>query len=179
MTFKKLIQSNSWLSIETILLELYPDEEKNISGYQDVFEKLLYMNAEDSAIEIVVAQQKDDFDGEEYVDVSGNYKHPKNEEEKFSQAIEFTAWSKWLGMDISEESLLHFSELEIISHCLYEMTFVGFEEEEIQEEFNTIENSIEDYKNMTNEEKDANTTSLEDLLKDFENEDNEDTEENE
>jgi hypothetical protein len=137
------------------------------------------MNAEDSAIEIVVAQQKDDFDGEEYVDVSGKYKHPKNEEEKFSQAIEFTAWSKWLGMDISEESLLHFSELEIISHCLYEMTFVGFEEEEIQEEFNTIENSIEDYKNMTNEEKDANTTSLEDLLKDFENEDIEDAEENE
>jgi len=176
MTFKKLIQSNSWLSIETILLELYPDEEKNISGYQDVFEKLLFMNAEDSEITIDVVHQKDDFDGEEYVDVSGSYKHPKNEEEKFSQAIEFIAWNKWLGMDISQESLLHFSELEIISHCLYEMTFIGFEEEDIREEFKTIENSIEDYKNMTDEEQNANTTSLEDLLKDL---DNEDLEENE
>jgi len=176
MTFKKLIQSNSWLSIEAILLELYPDEAKNSSGYQDVFEKLLLMKAEDSAIVIVVVHQKDDFDGEEYVDVSGTYKYPKNEEEKYSQAIEFTSWNKWLGMDISEESLLNFTELEIISHCLYEMTFIGFEEEDIQEEFKTIENSMEDYKNMTVEEKDANTTSLEDLLKDLESDDIEDIE---
>lgn len=171
MTFKKLIQINSWLSVATILVALYPDEEKNISEYQDVFEKLLFMNAEDSGIEIVIVHQKDDFDGEEYIDVSGSYKHPKNEEEKFSLAIGFTSWSKWLGMDISQESLLNFSELEIISQCLYEMTFVGFEEEEVQEEFKTIETSIENYKNKTDEEKDTNTTSLENLMKDLENDD--------
>ena len=169
MKFKKLIQTNSWLSVEIILLELYPDEEKNISGYKKVFEELLFMHPDDSDISIVVAHQKDDFDGEEYVDVSGKYNNPKNEEEKFSQAIEFTAWSKWLGMEISQESLLHFSELEIISHCLFEMTFVGFEEKEIQEELNSMEKSIEEYKNMTDEDKKANTTSLEELMKDLEN----------
>lgn len=170
MKFKKLIQSNSWLSVATILLQLYPDEEKNISGYKKVFEELLFMSPEDSEILIVVAHQKDDFDGEEYVDVSGKYANPKNEEEKFSQAIEFTPWNKWLGMEISQESFLYFSELEIISHCLYEMTFAGFEEEEIQEELNSMEKSIEDYKNMTDEEKKANTTSLEELMKDLESE---------
>jgi len=169
MKFKKLIQTNSWLSVKIILLELYPDEAKNISGYKKVFEELLFMHPDDSDISIVVAHQKDDFDGEEYVDVSGKYNNPKNEEEKFSQAIEFTAWSKWLGMEISQESLLHFSELEIISHCLFEMTFVGFEEKEIQEELNSMEKSIEEYKNMTDEDKKANTTSLEELMKDLEN----------
>jgi hypothetical protein len=173
MKFKKLIQSNSWLSVETILLQLYPNEEKNISGYKKVFEELLFMHPEDSEILIVVAHQKDDFDGEEYVDVSGKYAHPKNEEEEFSQSIEFTPWNKWLGMEISPESLLHFSELEIISHCLYEMTFAGFEEEEIQEELNSMEKIIEDYKNMTDEEKKANTTSLEELMKDLENDETE------
>ncbi len=167
MIFKELIASNTWLSIETILLKLYPDEVKNLSGYQEVFEKLLLMNAEDSTLEIVVEHQKDDFDGEEYVNVSGSYKHPKTEEEKFSQAIEFTPWIEWLGMEISKESLLNFSELEIIAHCLFEMTFVGFEEEDIQDELNKMEKSIEEYKNMTDEEKEANTTSLEDLLKDM------------
>lgn len=127
------------------------------------------MNAEDSDISIDIAHQKDDFDGEEYVDVSGKYKNPKNEDEKFSQAIEFTTWSEWLGMEVSQESLLHFSELEIISHCLFEMTFVGFEEEETQKELNRIEEITEDFKNMTKEEKDANTTSLEELLRDLEN----------
>ena len=169
MKFKKLIQSNSWLSVATILLELYPDEEKNISGYKKVFEELLFMHPEDSEISIVVAHQKNDFDGEEYVAVSGKYANPKNEEEEFSQAILFTAWNKWLGMEISQESLQHFSELEIISHCLYEMTFVGFEEDEIQEEFNSIEKSAEEFKKMTDEEKKANTTSLEELMKDLEN----------
>ena len=169
MKFKKLIQTNAWLSVEIILLELYPDEGKNISGYKEVFEELLFMHPDDSEISIIVAHQKDDFDGVEYVDVSGKYANPKNEEEEFSQAIEFTAWSKWLGMDISQESLLHFSELEIISHCLYEMTFVGFEEDEIQEELNSIEKSAEEFKNMTDEDKKANTISLEELMKDLEN----------
>lgn len=173
MKFKKLIQSNSWLSIASILLQLYPDEEKNISGYKKVFEELLFMHPADSEILIVVAHQKDDFDGEEYVDVSGKYVNPQNEEEEFSQAIEFAPWNQWLGMEISPESLLDFSELEIISHCLYEMTFVGFEEEEIQEELNIMEKSIEDYKNMTDEEKKANTTSLEELMKDLETDETE------
>ncbi len=159
-----------------ILQALYPDKASNLSGYKEVFEKLLLIDAEDSDISIDVVQQKDDFDGEEYVDVSGTYKYPKNEEEKFSQAIEFTPWNQWLGMEISQESFIHFSELEIISHCLYEMTFMGFEEEEIRDELNSIESTIENYKNMTDEEKDANTTSLDELLKDLENENNEENE---
>jgi hypothetical protein len=132
MKFKALIKSNSWLSVAAILLELYPDEMEQLSEYQDVFEKLLFIDAEDSTISICVTQPKYAYDGKTCVNVSGTYEHPKNEEEQFSQAIEFTAWSEWLGIDISQESLVHFSELEIISHCLYEMTFVGFEEAEIQ-----------------------------------------------
>lgn len=174
MKFKKLIQGNSWLSIETVLLQLYPNEEKNISGYQKVFEELLFMHPEESEILIVVTHQKDDFDGEKWVEVSGKYANPKNKEEEFSQAIEFTPWNKWLGMEISPESLLHFSELEIISHCIYEMTFAGFEEVKIQEELNSMEKSIEDFKNMTDEEKKANTTSLEELMKELENDETED-----
>ncbi len=166
MTLNELLQSNSWLSIETILLKLYPGEEENRNSYQDVFEELLYRNPEDSEIEIVVAHQIDDFDGEEYVDVSGSYRNPKSEEEELSQALEFTPWNQWLGMEISQESLESFTELEIIAHCLFEMTFVGFEEEVIQEEMKSIQKSIEDYKNMSDEEKEENTMSLEDLFKD-------------
>lgn len=170
MTLNELIQSNSWLSIEMILLKLYPGEEVNRFAYLDVFEELLYMNPENSEIEIVVAHQIDDFDGEEYVDVSGSYRNPKSEEEEFSEALEFTPWNQWLGMEISQESLEDFTELEIIAHCLFEMTFVGFEEEVIQEEMESIQKSIEDFKNMSDEEKEENTMSLEDLFKDLDDE---------
>ena len=168
--FKKLLQTNAWFSVSAILLQLYPDEVDNISGYEDLYNKLLMMDEEDSAITIVVKQQKDDFDGEEYVDVSGKYEYPQNEEEMYSQAIEFTPWRQWLGMTISEESLSAFTELEIIAHCLFELTFVGFEVDEIQEKLEDINKDVEDYKSMTDEEKKANTTSIEDLFKDLENE---------
>ena len=167
MKFKKLLQSNSWLSVEAILLQIYPDQEKNIQGYEALYEKLLYMDAVESEITICVANHKDDFDGEAYIDIFGKYQNPKNEEEQYSQAIEFTAWNKWLGMEISEDSLITFTELEIIAHCLYEMTFVGFEEEKIQDLLKSFELDIEKYKNWTDEEKKANTSSLEDLFKDL------------
>ncbi len=176
MKYKTLIKSNSWLSVEATLLKLYPDEKKNISGYEEVFNKLLFMNAEKQDMSIVVAKQKDDFDGEEYVNISGKYNNPKNEEEEFSYAIEFTAWNKWLGMDIYEESLQNFSELEIIAHCLFEMTFMAFEEKEIQEELNKLDQQVEEIKNMTEEEKIEKFTSWEDFMKELENEEDDDEE---
>lgn len=56
-------------------------------------------------------------------------------------------------MDIDPNTLKTFSKLEIISHCLYEMTFIGFEEEEIQAEMDRINDTVEEIKNMTDEEK--------------------------
>ncbi|QTY27057.1 hypothetical protein IGB25_00115 [Flavobacterium sp. CS20] len=47
MNFKSLVQQHSWLSIEAILFDLYPDEAKNSSGYREVYEKLLLMSAAD------------------------------------------------------------------------------------------------------------------------------------
>jgi N12 class adenine-specific DNA methylase len=73
-------------------------------------------------------------------------------------------------MSIDQGALKEFSQLEIISHCLYEMTFMGFDEEEIQEQIAEFEKTIEDLKNMTEEEKRANTKSLDDLLKELDEE---------
>ncbi|MCF6349348.1 MAG: hypothetical protein L3J20_13825, partial [Flavobacteriaceae bacterium] len=62
---------------------------------------------------------------------------------------------------------LNFSELEIIAHCIYEMTFMGFEEEGIQEELNNLEDSVDEYKNQEEDTKTDNLTSFDDLLKKF------------
>jgi hypothetical protein len=167
MNFKSLLRQHSWLSIEAILFDLYPDEENNSSGYREVYEKLLLLHAGDSQMSIVVKNCKDDFDGEEYVDVSGIHQHPQSQEERCSYAIEFRPWKEWLGMQIHPNSLSDFSELEIIAHCLYEMTFVGFKEEDIQEELQRINQISEDYKNMSDEEKKANTTSLDDIIEEL------------
>jgi len=169
-TFATLIQNNAWLSIELTLLELYPDEKENIPGYQKMYNQLQLLSPTPTEINIVVKWETDDFDGTKYVDVSGKYNNPKTEEEEFSQALEFTPWNEWLAMEIASESLQDFNELEIIAHCIYEMTFVGFEEEEIQEKIQDIEAEAEKYKNMTEEERKDNTTSLDDFFKDLDDE---------
>ena len=73
-------------------------------------------------------------------------------------------------MTIDRDTLKEFNQLEIISHCLYEMTFMGYDEETIQQYLADMEKSVEDFKNMTEEEKRANTKSLDDLLKELEEE---------
>lgn len=168
-TFATLIQNNTWLSTELILLELYPDEKKNIEGYQKMFNQLQLLSPTPSEVIIVVKWETDDFDGAKYVDVSGKYKYnnSKTEKEQIPLAIGFTPWSEWLGMEVATESLQNFNELEIIAHCIYEMCFLGFDEEVIRARLQNKEPEAEKLKNMTEEERKENTTSLDDLFKGF------------
>ena len=169
MKFTELIKTNSWLSIEIVLIQLYPDEKKNISAYEQIFNDLQLMEAVACDISIVLSNEQDAFDESEYVDVSGRENNPKENIDMLtnSLAIEFTPWNEWLGMDIDKNTLQDFTELEIIAHCLYEMTFMGFEEEEIQAEIDKLKNIAAEYKNMSEEEKKENTISLDDLFEDL------------
>lgn len=173
MKFWELIKSNNWLSIEMVLLKLYPDEKKNIADYEEVFNKLKIMQPKETAISVLVSWEKDDFDQTDYVDVSGYYNilQDNSAELTNSLAIEFTPWNEWLGMELDANMLKIFSELEIISHCLFEMTFVGFEEEDIQAKMDRINKTVEEIKNMTEEEKKVKLKSWDDLKQELKLED--------
>lgn len=54
-------------------------------------------------------------------------------------------------MGLAPETLENFSELEIIAHCLYEMTFCGYEQDEIQKQLASIDKTVEDFKKLTDE----------------------------
>lgn len=169
MTLKQLILNTTWPNISSLFLELHPEAEENIKGYKNVFEKLQLMEPEEMDISIIITKENDGDDV--YFDVSGLYKHPKNEEDHYPQGLELTPWRKWLGMDISKDSFNNFTELEIIVHCLYEMTFVGFEEEDIEKRIRSIEKSRKERKSMTEEDSDAITASVEKILRTWREED--------
>ena len=166
MKLLELIKTNNWLSVQYMLLNLYPDQEDNLISYQSIYIQLQQSSASKTNMQIVLTQYFDEETNEKsYVDVSGLKKSNDQDTVMESYAIEFVPWKEWLGMTINKDTLAEFNELEIISHCLYEMTFVGYNEEEIQEQFSAINDSMEEYKNMTEEEKKMNTKSLDDLLK--------------
>lgn len=57
--------------------------------------------------------------------------------------IEFSKWSHWLTWPISEDTLDQFSELDILVHCLWEMTFCGYTQEDVDEEKDELSDAIE------------------------------------
>ncbi len=61
--------------------------------------------------------------------VLDNYKKMVNEQ--ISYAIEFSSWCVWNGMIVGQESIDNFGEIDVIAHCLWEMTFCGFREKNI------------------------------------------------
>ena len=170
MNFKALILAHNWLSVQITLLQLYPDQAGITDSYERVFEELQFMEAEPNAMEIVLKEYDTDGDDVEanstYIDVSGRNLQPETNEDNWcSYAIEFERWEKWLGMEVAPETLTNFTELEIIAHCLYEMTFCGYEQDEIQAQIDTVKDNIEVYKNLSPNEKKEQTISWEDLNK--------------
>ena len=170
MILKKVIESNNWLSVEMTFIKLYPNQIELINDYRNVFEKLQYLKAETNDMLIVLTEYLEDFEENSdventYVDVSGRKLVIEENSFSNSYAIEFVKWEKWLGMELAPETLENFNELEIISHCLFEMTFFGYEEEEIQEQFESINDKIEDYKAFSENEKKEKTISI-DKIKD-------------
>jgi len=169
MKFAEIIKRNSWLGVELVFMQLYPKEMKNISGYETVFNNLKTLNPMETDFSIIVSNEKDDFDNEEYAHVCGYNNHPENNEDESpnSYSLVLTNWSEWLGMDLDEKSIKDFTELELISHCLYEMTFFGFDQETIQNEMDEMEKEVDEIKNMTEEEKKTKLKSWEDLKKEL------------
>ena len=165
MTFDQLIKSHSWLSVKFTLERLFPEQINLMDDYERMFESLKFLSEKESNITIDVQLVHDDFDDTDYVDVSGYYTNPEDntDENSNSLAIEYTPWQEWLGMTIDTNSLQNFSELEIVAYCLNEMTYAGFEQDDIQAEIDRIKKIADDFKNMTPEEKKQNTYTWDEL----------------
>jgi hypothetical protein len=165
MKLNDIIKSNNWLSVQLTLLSLYPDQETLIDEYENVFEKLRSSNSIDKDLKIVLTKYDSEDENDSYIDVSGRKIIPDPDSITNSYALEFTKWNEWLGMDICQTTLNDFNELEIITHCLYEMTFFSFDEDEIQKQIASLEKTIEEYKEFSGEEKKSQTFTLDELLK--------------
>lgn len=164
MKLSDLIHRNNWLSVETTFRGLYESNDDVVNAHREVFEELLQLSEQASDLQIEIRHIKNE--DEEYHEVCGIKEFNENGEEKTeAYAIEFRPWSEWLGMPITTDTENNYNELEIISHCLYEMTFVGFTEEKIQHEWAKLQSTIEEFEQMSEEEKQKNTISLDDLLK--------------
>ena len=128
MQFIEIIKNNNWCDVEKIFLLLYPDQLQNSNAYKNLFYRFGEIVPEVCSIQIVLQhsfEEKSQLIS--YVDVYGI------DTDSTLVALEYFPWRKWLGMLIDEKTTEQFTALEIIAHCLFEMTFISFDETKIEE----------------------------------------------
>jgi len=187
MKLKEIIDDISWLAVKESLIKEYEVLDADLASYEDVLLRLKSMELTKSDMRICIdwvdeSKLSSKFD-EKYWHVGGKNGTLNKESEDFkyfkdnvtdefanaeqSYAIEFSPWSEWLAMEIDNDTAnnIRLTKADIIAHCLYEMTFVGYEEEKIQGVFTELKRRSDSVKNMTEEELKNNTVSIEELKK--------------
>lgn len=134
------------------MCKFWPEQMKSYNGYASVLEKLKNMKAIKTDWFVRVrhihnAPRKSSygdyiFPEEDYLSVDG-----MNAAKRF-YAIEYVPWNEWLGMNILQETLDSLSKNEIIAGMLYEMTWSGFTEEEVQSDWNDLVEKFEECKKL-------------------------------
>ena len=141
--FKDVVRTCIFKDIEESLLQLYPDQKKNIKGYKYVFQTLRLMRLRYSKERMVIDISKLGRGRKAYFSVSGVYAQKSRQQ---SYAIEFTPWSEWLGLEVGNQVLNKIPKDEIIAHCLWEMTFMGFTQDKIRKKLNALKKQSRDIK---------------------------------
>ena len=127
----ELVHAYAWRDLEETFIRLYPGDPDWVLQHARVFDHLKTIRPRLSDLEIVI-DTVEDADGDLWIDVSG-----RSDDELV--AIEFVDWAEWLGMVIDDSTMHRFTTEEVAVHCVWEMSFFGFDEDTIQEKWGEIE----------------------------------------
>lgn len=142
MTLKELLVYNSKEDdidniIDNIIKEYYDDYDDTINireSYRNVINNSIYKIKPTYEYKFTINIEFDTK--EEYYHVHGK------DSNNISYALDHVSWSDWLGMNININDLTKIGVVSFITHVLYEMTFVSFDEKEIQKQKENISNII-------------------------------------
>lgn len=130
-TLGELVHAYAWVEVEDDFERIYPGDPGWTMQHARVFSKLRALRPRLSQMEIVIDDVEDEG-GEAWIDVSG-----RTGDELV--AIEFVDWAEWLGMVVDGETSRRYTPTEILAHCVWEMSFFGFDEDTIREKWTEIE----------------------------------------
>ena len=129
MKLSELISRYTWQEVKPVYLELYPKEKRKRKS-REAFDYIQSLEPTESNMRINIEFQPDEECG--YHDVSGKDSSlSENGQEEFF-GLFLVDWDEWLGMEIEAETLEKYSELEIISHVFWEMTWCGYSMEKVE-----------------------------------------------
>lgn len=159
MILKQLFSNCNWLSVWKRLVILYPDQKESEEIYRNVFQQLQSLNPSQTDLILVLEEKANELNPTPYIDVSG-----KRMNETMEYALEFSPWENWLGMELDKITLREFSHYDIIAHSLYEMTYIGYSQDEIKQQLEELNSAVDEIKNMTEEDKTNKFITLDEMM---------------
>jgi len=148
MTVAELFRSVSWPSVKDAFARLYPpDEDLGLTEcelcpeLEGVFAEVRDNDCapDESGMTVYVRFIPASEFSDEYYDVSGRLPG----DDAF-YGLDFSSFSQWASYLVAEETLAALPPEEIAAHILWEMTFHGFSDEEIEKQRKKVENALED-----------------------------------
>jgi len=139
MTFGDLIFKLNPEQVIKRLVELYPGQRSE--HYLQVLEELKTTKPKKTRFTILIMEYGDVRDKRDYISISGI---TKTDEKHW--ALDFIDWAEWLSMPIAKKSIEYFSLIDILCHCLWEMTFFGFTSEKVKNKINKLRSDIDEIK---------------------------------
>lgn len=137
---KDLVDKFEFKDVFKTLELLYPPKNKSMKSitprflsYYKTWEELGHKKPKESNITIEIRKVRDIFDKTYYTDVSGI-----EENKEGSLALEYSMLDEWLGYKLDPKTLKRMKQIEIMAHCLWEMTFNGFTSEHIKKKRNYL-----------------------------------------
>lgn len=145
LQFHDLLQTVDFDKVFDHIIDWWPEQKKNEEGYRKVYDKLQKIKPRWPKLgDMRIVIEKEEWDGKVYPNVSGRY--PTKD---LNYGIEFTSWEEWISMYFTEETLTTFTHEEIVGACLYEMTFYGFDDTDVQQALNEMYNEVEEIRNKS------------------------------
>ena len=138
MTLKELTDSISEADVIQALVATYDVDEKELEGYRTLL-RSLKGRTKVSGNHVLMIEHVSTEDGEEYEDVYGTV---PGESQTYSLTL--CPRDEWLGMQVAPAVLERYSKAGIVAHCLWEMTFHGFTDEQVDAFRHSLEKDIEE-----------------------------------
>lgn len=127
MQFFELLQTQSWESVEAMLMFHHPQFKQSLPGFRRAFDNLLKIQpqANNHILSVIIIKQQ-------------NEPHVCAMIEKQPFDLLIMPWSFVSGMQVAPNLLKNHSYPDIVALVLWELTRLGFDEDTILQQKNTL-----------------------------------------
>ena len=145
MKFKEAVMQADADKVAEVIKKEYPDQIELIEDFKKLLEDL--KNMEPAAKEEDITVAVDWAEPEEDLETEGHYRvHGYEPGKDLFWSIEVSPRDQWLAWKADKRFIMMNGVDKYIAHCLWEMTFCGFEQADIDEFISEIGQRVEDVK---------------------------------